>query len=72
VRVNPHQHAPENCPTTRCRYCDGTAEMWMIGELALAPFIATGRVLVWLARHPVAAVILTAAALVAAAVHGAF
>jgi hypothetical protein len=63
--VNPHRHAPENCPTTRCRYCDGTNDAWVLGEIACAPFV-------FAYRHPVAAVILTAAALVAAAVHGAF
>lgn len=68
--MNPHRHAPENCPTTRCRYCDGTHEMWMLGEIALAPFLAASHLLWWLARHPLAAVILAVAGLVAAAVLG--
>jgi hypothetical protein len=62
--VNPHQHDPRDCPTTTCRYCDGTADMWMLGELAVAPF----RVLWWLACHPLVAIILIAAGLVVLAV----
>lgn len=66
--MNPHQHHPRDCPTTRCRYCDGTADMWILGELAVAPL----RLLWWLAQRPMVALALVIAALVAAAVLGVF
>jgi hypothetical protein len=64
--VNPHRHDPRDCPTTRCRYCDGTADLWMLGELVVAPL----RLAWWLAQRPVIALVLLAAGLVAAAVLG--
>jgi hypothetical protein len=66
--VNPHRHDPRDCPTTRCRYCDGTADMWMLGELAVAPL----RALWWLVQRPLIALVLLVAGLVAAGVLGAF
>lgn len=66
--MNPHRHDPRDCPTTRCRYCDGTAELWLLGELVVAPF----RVLWWLAQRPLIAAVVLAALLAAAAAHGVF
>jgi hypothetical protein len=70
--VNPHRHDPRDCPTTRCRYCDGTADMWMLGELVVGTIGGVLQALWWLVRHPAALVTLAAAGLVAAAVLGAF
>lgn len=64
--MNPHRHHPRDCPTTTCRYCDGTADMWMLGEIATAPLW----LLWWLVRHPAVLIAVTAAGLVAAAVLG--
>jgi hypothetical protein len=70
--VNPHRHDPRDCSTTTCRYCGPDAGMWAIGEAVVTPFVLTGQILWWLACHPLVAVILIAAGLVAAAVLGAF
>lgn len=70
--MNPHQHHPRDCPTTRCRYCGPDAEMWAAGELILAPFLAAAQLLWWLTRRPLVALPLVIAGLVAAAVLGAF
>lgn len=72
MSVNPHQHDPRDCPTTTCRYCGPDADMWAFGEFVVALIGVPLRVLWWLACHPVIALVVAVAGLVAAAVLGAF
>jgi hypothetical protein len=72
--MNAHHHG---CGHHHCGCCCGSRAYcpacsdeaaWALGELVLAPFVALGIVAAWLARRPVALVIVLGAAVVALAV----
>jgi hypothetical protein len=59
-----HGHGYEHCPT-HCRYCGPDAEAWGVGEVVVGLFAAVFAVVGWLARRPVAALLVAAAATLA-------
>jgi hypothetical protein len=59
-----HGHGLDHCPT-HCRYCGPDAEAWGVGEFVVGLLVAVFAVVGWLARHPVAALLVAAAAALA-------
>jgi hypothetical protein len=63
-RHHHYGHGVEHCPT-HCRYCGPDAGAWDVGEFAVGLLAAVFAVVGWLARRPVAALLVAAAAALA-------
>jgi hypothetical protein len=65
-----HGHHTCGCCCSSRAYCTACADetAWALGELVVAPLVALATVVAWLARRPVALVIVLGAAVVALAV----
>jgi hypothetical protein len=59
-----HGHGNQHCPT-HCRYCGPDAGAWDVGEFAVGLLVAVFAVVRWLARRPIAVLLVAVAAALA-------